>query len=129
MLEFVNDPLFDGVPLVGAGHVLVAERRSCGRAARWLPGGDVVALAEFLGPEYPVLDGQVYFRQADRSLLPLDLSRPALVIVPPAGDVKFNEFIGLFPQQYAQVVEVDAAKDEAKPVKVAAKKAAASSKG
>jgi len=131
MLEFVNDPQFDGVPLVGDGHVLIADRSKAGRAVRWVPGGDVVALAEFLGERFPVLEGQVYERGALGSLTPLDLSAPMVVLVPMAGDVRFITSALHFPTGFAQVVEVDASKDDAKPakpVKAAAKKAAASSK-
>jgi len=106
MLEFVNDPQFDGLPLVGEGHVLVARRTECGRAARWVPGGSVVALAEFLGPEFPVLDNKLYERrQIDGALLPVDLSDPMWVFVPPAGEPAMFAPVALTPR-YAQVVEV-----------------------
>jgi hypothetical protein len=143
MLEFVNDPQFDGVPLVGEGQVLIAERKFCGRAARWLPGGDVAALAEFLGPEYPVLEGELYFRQPDRSLQLVDLSRPFLVVVRPAGEPVMVGNPDHFTQGWAQAVEVQvegvalsaeetqAQLDKiaaAKAEKAAAKKAAAAEK-
>jgi|GEM_PF-5313648 hypothetical protein len=104
MLEFVNDPQFDGLPLVGEGHVLVARRTECGRAARWVPGGSVVALAEFLGPEFPVLDNRLYERQLGGALMPLDLNWPMWVFVPPAGEPVMFRPESLTPQ-YAQVVD------------------------
>lgn len=104
MLEFVNDPQFDGLPLVGEGHVLVARRTECGRAARWVPGGSVVALAEFLGPEFPVLDNRLYERQLGGALMPVELSYPMWVFVPPAGEPVMFRPESLTPQ-YAQVVD------------------------
>jgi len=135
MLEFVNDPAFDGVPLVGDGHVLIADRSKAGRVARWVPGGDVVALAEFLGPEFPVLEGQVYQRGPLGSLTPVDLSAPFLVLVPMAGDARFIFHDTSFTSVFSQVVEVEfdvelkvEVERVPKPVKAAAKKAAAAEK-
>lgn len=102
-MEFVNDPQFDGLPLVGAGHVLVAKRTECGRAARWVPGGDVVALAEFLGPAFPVVGDKVFEQRADGSLFPLDLVHPFWAFVPPAGDPVLFQPVGL-TSGFAQVV-------------------------
>ena len=135
MLEFVNDPQFDGLPLVGEGHVLVARRTECGRAARWVPGGSVVALAEFLGPEFPVLDNTLYYRESSGGgLFPVDLSHPFMVLVPPAGEPSFVAPMYV-PTQHAQVVDpavgVAAAvvkaplSDEVKAAKAASKAAKA----
>ena len=116
--------------------MLIAERKFCGRAARWLPGGDVAALAEFLGPEYPVLNGELYFRQPDRSLQLVDLSRPFLVVVRPAGEPVMVANPDHFTQGWAQAVEVQvevAGDDDATHMALAAvvaaeKKAAAAAK-
>jgi hypothetical protein len=124
MLEFVNDPKFEGVPVAGAGHVLLAERRAAGRACRWPgKGGDVAALAEFLGPEFPVLDGELYRRNGDRSLSLVDLVRPLLVVVPQAGAPELFSPEG-FTSRYSQVVELAEPKKPA-VVDGAAKDAAA----
>ncbi len=119
MLEFVNDPQFDGLPLVGEGHVLVARRTECGRAARWVPGGSVVALAEFLGPEFPVLDNRLYERQLGGALMPVELSYPMWVFVPPAGEPVMFRPESLTPQ-YAQVVDVGGPEVDMSPAEVLA---------
>lgn len=83
---FRCDPSSGDVPVVGSGSgVDVGVRTQCGEALRWTPGGDVVALAAFLG--LIVVEGGAYERVPNGALVPVDwLGAEWVLVKPPAGD-------------------------------------------
>lgn len=111
-MPFVNDPQFDDLSPVGSGEpMLVAARTRCGEAFRWEPGGDAEALVSFVGAELVAVQGQVYRRYPDSSLVPFSALLSSLVVVkPPAGEVLWLT-PAEFAQQFAQVVVVAAPPD------------------
>ena len=100
---FVNDPQIDELDAVGTGDgVMVGRRTQVGQAWRWEPSGDAEALVRLLGNSLVAVGGKVFQPAGDGSLQPLDTSRAAVVVVPPAGEPVLIE-PALFTQQWAQV--------------------------
>jgi hypothetical protein len=82
-MSFKCDPVASDVPVVGSGVLWGGDRRVLGRLVRWVPGGDVSVLAEFVGGR--VLDGEV-FVVAPGGLARVDVSREQVWFAPLAGD-------------------------------------------
>lgn len=106
VFEFVCDPLVDEVPVAGAGSLAVASRFHAGQAVRWVPGGDVRALGEFLG--WPATESQLLEPKVvggESGFFPVDLSFPCVWVKPAAGD-PWREHTIDFPTRFATVLDV-----------------------